>query len=159
MSDEPSPRNEFAFIQSSASNNFGKIHALRLNEYKAHFYTEGNIFSSNEDLSCISLRKVIKIKLKCKYLSLMNSFSKEHNPPLLYNVAHDPGERYELNSDNLEGYEVVMAEILARKETLEQELVWAESRTGHLSQDAIPCCNKPCVPFPSCCSCDRDTGV
>ena len=72
LSDEPSPRNEFAFIQSSASNNFGKIHALRLNEYKAHFYTEGNIFSSNEDLSCISLRKVIKIKLKCKYLSFMN---------------------------------------------------------------------------------------
>ena len=62
MANEPCPRKEFAFIQSSATNSFGKIHALRLNEYKAHFYTEGNIYSSNEDLSCIGLRKVKKIK-------------------------------------------------------------------------------------------------
>ena len=88
----------------------------------------------------------------------LHSFSKEHNPPLLYNVDHDPGERYELNPHNLAEYEVVMAEILARREALEQELVWAESRTGEISQEAIPCCNKPCSPFPSCCSCDRDTG-
>ena len=60
LANEPCPRKEFAFIQSSATNNFGQIHALRLNEYKAHFYTEGNIFSSNEDLSCIGLRKVKK---------------------------------------------------------------------------------------------------
>ena len=74
-------------------------------------------------------------------------------------MAHDPGERYELNSDNLEEYEVVMAEILARREQIEQELVWAESRHGDLSQEAIPCCNKPCAPFPSCCSCDRDPNT
>ena len=55
---EPSPRQEVAFIQSSASDTFRRLHALRLGEYKAHFYTEGNIFSANEDLSCIGLRKV-----------------------------------------------------------------------------------------------------
>ena len=55
---EPSPRQEVAFIQSSASDTFRRLHALRLGEYKAHFYTEGNIFSANEDLGCIGLRKV-----------------------------------------------------------------------------------------------------
>ena len=60
---EPSPRQEVAFIQSSASDTFRRLHALRLGEYKAHFYTEGNIFSATEDLSCIGLRKVTRLKL------------------------------------------------------------------------------------------------
>ena len=149
MSNERSPRNEFAFIQSSATEKFGKIHALRMNDYKAHFFTEGNIYSTNEDLSCIGIRKVNKIHLA----SSINYLNKEHDPPLLYNVAHDPGERYTQGPDNNEEYEEVMAELLARREILESELVWAESRLGQLSVEAIPCCNRPCAPFPSCCAC------
>ena len=71
---QPSARQEIVYIQSSAGQQFGNIHALRRGDYKAHFYTEGNILSANEDLHCVGLRQ-------------------EHSPPLLYNLAHDPAER------------------------------------------------------------------
>ena len=58
MFDDPSPRGNFAYIQPSAFKSFGKIHALRVGQFKAHFYTEGNIYSSNEDINCMGLRKV-----------------------------------------------------------------------------------------------------
>ena len=56
--DEENPRDEIVYISPSASKTFGSIHALRLNQFKAHFYTEGGIFSTNEDIDCIRLRKV-----------------------------------------------------------------------------------------------------
>ena len=58
LENQPSPRQEIVYIQSSATKNFEKIHALRRGDYKAHFYTEGNIFSANEDIDCIGLRQV-----------------------------------------------------------------------------------------------------
>ena len=56
--DEENPRDEIVYISPTASKTFGSIHALRLNQFKAHFYTEGGIFSTNEDIDCIRLRKV-----------------------------------------------------------------------------------------------------
>ena len=130
----PSARQEIVYIQSSASQQFGKIHALRRSDYKAHFYTEGNILSANEDLHCVGLRQ-------------------EHSPPLLYNLAHDPAERWRLNQLNTDHYQDLLDLMISRREELQAELLWADSRHGQSGEEAIPCCNKPCTPFPACCSC------
>jgi len=130
----PSPREHFAYIQPTASKKFGKIHALRVGSFKAHFYTEGAILSTNEDITCVSLRK-------------------EHSPALLYNIDHDPHERYHLTEANFDQYNETMARILQTKNIIEADLEWADSRHGILSLDAIPCCNKNCQPFPNCCAC------
>lgn len=135
MYDEPSPRQEFAYIQPSAFQSFGKIHALRIDRFKAHFYTEGNIYSSNEDINCIALRK-------------------EHSPPLLYNIEHDPHERYHLTEDNFDQFREVIDMIMKEKNRIEKDLIWADSRHANHSQSAIPCCNRYCQPFPTCCSCN-----
>ena len=131
---QPSARQEIVYIQSSASQQFGDIHALRQGDYKAHFYTEGNILSANEDLHCVGLRQ-------------------EHSPPLLYNLAHDPAERWRLTPLNNDHYQDLLDLMVARREELQTELVWADSRHGQSGEEAIPCCNKPCSPFPACCSC------
>ena len=131
---QPSAREEIVFIQSSASQEFGQIHALRRGDIKAHFYTEGNILAANEDLHCVGLRQ-------------------EHEPPLLYNLAHDPAERWRLTPLNTDNYQDLLDLMVARREELQADLVWAPSRHSQSGEEAIPCCNKPCTPFPSCCSC------
>ena len=131
---QPSARQEIVYIQSSAGQQFGNIHALRRGHYKAHFYTEGNILSANEDLHCVGLRQ-------------------EHDPPLLYNLAHDPAERWRLTPLNTDHYQELVDLMVARREELQADLVWAQSRHGQTGEEAIPCCNKPCSPFPTCCSC------
>ena len=54
----PSVRDHIVYIHQEALQEDG-IHALRHHQYKAHFTTEGNIFSSNEDLECSQKKQVI----------------------------------------------------------------------------------------------------
>ena len=131
---KPSPREEIVYIQGSATRQFGKIHALRVGDYKAHFYTEGNILSANEDLDCVDLRR-------------------KHSPPLSYNLAHDPGERWRLTELNSDNYQQILEKLDQRRVQLETDLEWAESRHGESGEEAIPCCDKSCQPQPSCCQC------
>ena len=67
-------------------------------------------------------------------------------------MEHDPSERYELRGPE---YEAVVARLEARRREVEAELEWAPPRHGlqHSSQEAVPCCDPGCQPFPSCCSC------
>ena len=54
---EASARDQVVYIDENAEQEEG-IHALRHNQYKAHFITEGAIFSQNEDLECSQEKEV-----------------------------------------------------------------------------------------------------
>ena len=53
-----SGRDHIVYIHQHALQEDG-IHALRHHQFKAHFTTEGNIFSTNEDLECSQRKQVI----------------------------------------------------------------------------------------------------
>jgi len=53
-----SARDHIVYIHQQALQEDG-IHALRHRQFKAHFTTEGNIFSTNEDLECSQKKQVI----------------------------------------------------------------------------------------------------
>lgn len=80
---------------------------------------------------------------------------KAHNPPILYNLDQDPGERYPLDPAE---HEDLLDEIVSLKATLESQVIWSESQISRgTSREAAPCCNKAegtkCKPYPTCCDC------
>ena len=79
-----------------------------------------------------------------------------HDPPLLFDLNSDPGERYPIPS-NSSTYLEVMPLITALKVEEEETLEWAESEVDKgEDRGSAPCChNNPetCTPFPSCCDC------
>ena len=75
---------------------------------------------------------------------------------MLYNLDHDPGERYPLTQDNDPHYTEVINNMIARKDMVETDLDWAPPRNNYYGDSAIPCCDPACQPFPSCCSCDNN---
>ena len=115
-------------------------YAIRHNNFKAHFYTEGSALSddSNYDLACRS-----------------SSRRTEHDPPLLFDLDLDPGERFELqNKPEFAG----VVEEMRRLFRLEADKVpWSESEIHRgQSRSAATCCNRDpnkCEPFPQCCDC------
>lgn len=75
-----------------------KLYAVRLGDYKAHFVTQGSygMFGPRE----------------------------EHNPPLLFNLNHDPSEKYNIAADHPE----VIDEIRQRVKEHEANLVRGEDQ-------------------------------
>ncbi|WP_273569062.1 hypothetical protein [Maribacter halichondriae] len=53
-----------------------ELYAVRLGDYKAHFITQGAYGEFGE--------------------------RQEHDPPLLYNLSHDPGEKFDVANDHTE---------------------------------------------------------
>ena len=115
----------------------GRIHALRLGAFKAHWQTEGNLMSLGTDVACIDVKR-------------------QHDPPLLYNVEHDPQELYRLNPNTEARWEEVVAAMERRRAELEGGAIpWAASVTGARGEEGMACCSPGCQPFPSCCSCQK----
>ncbi|KAK7002158.1 hypothetical protein SK128_010132, partial [Halocaridina rubra] len=78
-----SPRKYFAIYPESPLQSLGP-YAVRDGRYKAHFYTEGSDLSDpdNYDPMCPASHGLT-----------------QHNPPLLFDLQVDPGERYDLGKD------------------------------------------------------------
>ena len=125
------------------------IHALRHKQYKAHFITQGGVFSKNEDLDCSQKKQVTPL---VQYFS-SDTYIQVHTTPILYNVEHDPSERYPLTLENEPNYNQIITTMLEMKVQVEQDLTWEQPRNMIFGEEAIPCCNRGCQPFPSCCSC------
>lgn len=136
---QKSKRTIFAYFAEAPVGN-ASIMALRWHHFKAHFYTQGNSLSddANFDLACTSKAKL--------------TF---HDPPLLFDLNVDPGERYPLFGGN-DRYAHIIRLMSELKIELETSVEWAESEMSKgVSQSAFPCCSKDvfCKPFPTCCNC------
>ena len=141
------------YIYPSATEATG-IHALRYGEHKAHFVTQGGIFAANEDLDCIRFAQVL-IYVMCLFSIIQIIYIQSHSPPIIYNVEHDPSERYPVTEENEPNYQEILETLLNMKDDIEAGLTWAPPRNALYGDIAIPCCNRGCQPFPSCCSCSE----
>nr|XP_054764600.1 arylsulfatase A-like [Lytechinus pictus] len=130
-------RDTFFYYFTEPNPKFG-IYAVRYNQYKAHYYTQGQInsneFNHDEDCRPSATRTL-------------------HDPPLLYDLDHDPSENYNLSSTE---YGPILAKIQEIKTQFESTMVWGESQVQKPKSSAVePCCKKDCVPFPDCCQCHQ----
>ncbi len=84
---------------------------------------------------------------------------KAHDPPILFNLDTDPGERHPL--DPLEFQEVIQ-KFKDIKEAESAKIKWepSEMKKGK-SRNVELCCNrKPdCTPFPKCCDCPKSEEI
>ena len=135
------PRDVFLYYPSQPESKYG-VYAARHMNYKAHFYTQGAIDSGddNYDLECRSSDTPTK-----------------RDPPLLYDINKDPGERFPIDN-NSDLYQKVMTKLLVAKKAEEAKVgIWEDSEMDKgRSEDAEICCNEEgttCTPFPKCCNC------
>lgn len=114
------------------------LFALRLEKYKAHFFTEGSIRSSTTpDQNCSG--------------SAHLTF---HDPPLLFDLEADPSERYPLRVEGRADLQAVLRHMKEVKQQFEASMVFGESQMLRGKDHRLePCCNPECSPKPSCCHC------
>ena len=138
-----SERKSFAFYSSEHDLESLGPYAIRYKQFKAHFYTQGNKLSDedNYDPDC------------------RNTTLSRHWPPLIFDLNIDPGERYPLAVNSSE-YERILEAVLATRDKLKKDVAWADSETlKPKSRENSPCCNpkgSSCEPFPTCCNCNND---
>ncbi|CAL4227026.1 unnamed protein product, partial [Meganyctiphanes norvegica] len=105
--------------------------------FKAHFYTKGSDLSdaANFDPMCPARHPLTR-----------------HDPPLLYNLHEDPGERYDLS--NMTTHRDELNIMTSWRQTHIKSVTWMAPRTRTIDPRAQPCCNdSSCEPFPQCCDC------
>ncbi|KAG0719532.1 Arylsulfatase A [Chionoecetes opilio] len=131
-----SPRKYMAIYPVDPNSTIGPL-AVTNGTYKAHFYTQGSYLSDddNYDPLCPESHPLTK-----------------HNPPLLFNVHHDPGERYDLSADPK--YSDLLRDFTAWRKNHMKNMIWDIPRATPLDSRAQPCCTSTsCEPFPKCCDC------
>ena len=137
---EQEPRNLVLYHYYRVAEAEGGVMAVRFNNYKVHYFTAGADQSDidNYDLSCRVTAGFVK-----------------QDPPLLFDLDADPGERYPIPPSDPR-YESVVAEIEAATLAEESQVVWEESEIlkGE-TPEAAPCCSgdPSCEPYPACCDC------
>ncbi|XP_040567421.1 arylsulfatase A [Lepeophtheirus salmonis] len=128
------PRELLLYFPGHANKTIGP-YAVRYKNYKAHFYTEGNELSdgNNYDIACTK-----------------NANLTHQNPPLLYDLNLDPGERFPMNiHDNHDIILEIQYEAFKKLKTIN----WADGEMlKPNSNDAQPCSRKGCRNFPECCN-------
>jgi len=142
--DQASPRDHFAYYTPGwAKSKKSSLYAIRYKQHKAHFVTQGSGLSDNDNYDH-----------ECR-----KSSAKMHDPPLMYDLSVDPGERYPLDPKS-QAYKSAHQNILKIKSKLETEVKWAPSEVNKgSSRDVTPCCNQAgphCEPYPMCCNCKPD---
>ncbi|KAG8444638.1 hypothetical protein GDO86_009702 [Hymenochirus boettgeri] len=135
----PSPRNVIYYYPPSIDPSVG-IFAMRLGNYKAHFYTKGAIHSDTTPDADCHLTAPLTI----------------HVPPLLFNLSVDPAENYNLLNKGIpKDLEQLINLILQQREEFQETMEYAESEINKGNDPSLrPCCNPECVPKPDCCHCD-----
>ncbi|KAK4317675.1 hypothetical protein Pmani_011253 [Petrolisthes manimaculis] len=131
-----SPRKYLPMYPESPDPLVGPL-AVTNGTYKAHFYTKGSDLSDadNYDPLCPARHKLTR-----------------HDPPLLYHLHHDPGERYPL--PNLPPYSGIIEELTKWRQQHMNTTTWMQPLTRTVDPFAQPCCTDPtCDPFPACCDC------
>lgn len=146
------------------------VFAIRLENYKAHFYTRGS--------KCFTyISSYVPIKVQATFLAFFFFFNflcasgashssttpdqdcsmlaslKVHDPPLLFDLEADPSEHYPLSLDRPDLQEV-LGRIRKVKEQFESSMVFGESQISKGTDPSLePCCSPQCGPKPDCCRC------
>lgn len=131
-----SPREFFPIYPETPERSLGPF-AVRNNRYKAHFYTKGSDLSdaSNYDPMCPGSHQLT-----------------HHDPPLLFDMQVDPGERYDLGKDP--DYKNVIDLLVAWRKGHMANMTWMDAQTQTIDERSQPCCtDNKCDPFPGCCDC------
>ncbi|XP_050692184.1 arylsulfatase A-like [Eriocheir sinensis] len=132
----PSPRQYMPIYPESPAPSIGPL-AVTNGTYKAHFYTKGSALSDpdNYDQMCPETHPLT-----------------QHDPPLLFHIHRDPGERYDLSGDSQ--YSDVISDLTAWREEHMKTMTWSFPLTELHESSSQPCCTSPsCTPFPRCCDC------
>lgn len=137
--DSKSARDSLLYYSDRPAKEVG-IMAVRNEKFKAHFFTSGNSLSddTNYDTVCRSESKLEK-----------------QDPPLLYDINADPGERYPLSNNTTEDYAATIKALEKIRQDMTSKIVWAPSEMdkGNGPRTA-PCCHAvTCEPYPTCCDC------
>uniref|UniRef100_H2U1V0 Arylsulfatase A n=1 Tax=Takifugu rubripes TaxID=31033 RepID=H2U1V0_TAKRU len=132
-----SKRETMMFYPTNPSETYG-VFAIRLEKYKAHFYTQGASHSgTTPDQDC----------------SIFASLT-VHDPPLLFDLEADPSEHYPLSLDKRPDLQAVLGRIRKVKEQFEGSMVFGESQISKGTDPSLePCCSPQCEPKPNCCHC------
>ncbi|XP_047735558.1 arylsulfatase A-like [Hyalella azteca] len=131
-----SPREYFAVYPMDPSQETGP-HAVVYRHLKAHFFTIGDLLSDDQNYDEI-----------CTSRHLLT----EHNPPLLYDLSVDPGERWNVANDT--SFKISLIEMTAWRQAHMVDMTWMPSVTNDHDKYSEPCCTDHyCEPFPSCCDC------
>ncbi|XP_047738755.1 arylsulfatase A [Hyalella azteca] len=127
-----SPREYFAVYPKDPSPETGP-YAVVYQHLKAHFFTAGNGHSDdqNYDEMCTSRHPLT-----------------EHNPPLLYDLSVDPGERWNIANDS--SFKPSLMKLTAWRTQHMADMTWMTSVTLDREERSQPCCtDRRCNPFPS----------
>ncbi|KAJ8044454.1 Arylsulfatase A [Holothuria leucospilota] len=137
---EKSPRKKFFYYRGEPNSSVG-VYAVRYQQYKAHFFTEGAGNSICHDPDCNP--KNFKV----------------HNPPLLYNLHEDPSERFDLSKSS--EYQNISQLLIALKAEFDMNMKWAPSQIQRGTNESFqPCCRSGCTShFTQCCKCDAAEGI
>ncbi|XP_076033550.1 arylsulfatase A-like isoform X2 [Oratosquilla oratoria] len=136
--DAKSPREFLAMYPESPHPEDGPS-AVYHGGFKAHFFTEGNDLSDadNYDPMCPSKHRKTR-----------------HDPPLLYDLLRDPGERYDLAGQT--EYQSLLATMEDWRTSHMKAMTWMPPQTLKVDKFVQPCCTRSnCQPFPACCNCPR----
>lgn len=135
-----SPRKSLFFYSPSPDMIRG-VFAVRSGKYKAHFFTQGSAHSdTTADPACHSTSPLTA-----------------HEPPLLFNLAEDPSENYNLLEKVTDVSPEVMQELKhlqLLKAEFDASVVFGPSQMAQGEDPALQiCCLPSCSPKPSCCHC------
>lgn len=168
-----SKRETMMYYPTDPSEKYG-VFAVRLEKYKAHFYTRGR-----KCFTCTS--SYFPIKAQAVFLTVFFFFIscasgafhssttpdqdcsvfaglKFHDPPLLFDLEADPSEYYPLSLNNRPDLQEVLGRIRKVKEQFEGSMVFGESQISKGKDESLePCCSPQCSPKPDCCHCWWDT--
>ncbi|XP_053479504.1 arylsulfatase A [Ictalurus furcatus] len=114
------------------------VFAVRMGNYKAHYYTMGAAHSeTTPDQDCHVISRL-----------------KYHDPPLLFDLESDPSENYNLSVNDHPELASVLQNIKDLKDRFEASMQFGESEIGKGTDPKLaPCCNPECSPKPECCHC------
>ena len=76
--------------------------------------------------------------------------------PLLFNLYHDPGEKYPLNISNAYYAQKLKEVNDTIMPHLQTQGLWAPSQIEDQNQYYSPCCNWGCKDWPQCCDCNQN---
>uniref|UniRef100_UPI00358E34F0 arylsulfatase A-like n=1 Tax=Myxine glutinosa TaxID=7769 RepID=UPI00358E34F0 len=114
-------RQTFLYYPSAPTPEHG-VYAVRSRKYKAHFYTEGSPLSSLSPDS------------SCGFTALLH----KHNPPLLFHLGWDPGERADLTVGGVPHDLVPEVERLSRVRDAAASLSWGKSQMARVLGLGLP---------------------
>eukprot|EP00057_Strongylocentrotus_purpuratus_P032722 XP_788607.2 PREDICTED: arylsulfatase A isoform X1 [Strongylocentrotus purpuratus] len=133
----PSLRESFFYYPADVDTEH-KSYAVRYKQYKAVFYTAGSVLSNNKNKD-----------IDCRGTSLRTY----HDPPMLFDLEQDPSEQYNLSINHSPEKDIVL-KLTKMRADFDAKMVYAPSEMNKpRDKNLMPCCNRGCSPYPSCCHC------